>query len=179
MMVPSNYDGPSNGDYVAYVDKLLRASPDFRRTQRSIAGAVQSAVATPGAQADSPVSQLRDKLQKARELVEQQASQQAARKQATTLQPAVSPAAQAPGTGRRAASKQEAQQRFRAIEQEIESQKAKASADKSTPFISPFSVVMIVAGIVISQFASGFGTMLVIMGGLSLVGGVVNKLKGK
>ena len=38
---------------------------------------------------------------------------------------------------------------------------------------------MIVAGIVISQFSSGFGAMLSIMGTLSLIGGVVNKLKGK
>lgn len=189
-MVPSNYDGPSNGDYVSYVEKLMRASPDYRRTLRSIDGAVQSAVSTPGVQADSPVAQLRDKLQKARELVEQQVDQQAARKKAAMLSPSASPAqraaqtAQTAQTGQsagsaRAVSRQEAQQRFRAIEQEIESQKAKASADKSTPLISPFSVVMIVAGIVISQFASGFGTMLVIMGGLSLVGGVVNKLKGK
>ena len=186
-MVPANYDGPSNGDYVSYVEKLMRASPEYRRTLRSIDGAVQSAVSTPGVQADSPVAQLRDKLQKARELVEQQVDQQAARKKAAMLSPAASPAqraAQTAQTGQsagsaRAVSRQEAQQRFRAIEQEIESQKAKASADKSTPLISPFSVVMIVAGIVISQFASGFGTMLVIMGGLSLVGGVVNKLKGK
>ena len=175
-MIPSNYDGPSNGDYAAYVDKLMRASPDFRRAQRSIAGAIESSVSMPGVQADSPVALLREKLQQARDMVEQQAEQQATRKKGAMLQPATNPAAQG---NKRAASRQEAQQRFRAIEQEIETQKARASAEKSTPWFSPFPVVMIVAGIVISQFSSGFGAMLSIMGTLSLIGGVVNKLKGK
>ena len=76
-MIPSNYDGPSNGDYAAYVDKLMRASPDFRRAQRSIAGAIESSVSMPGVQADSPVALLREKLQQARDMVEQQAEQQA------------------------------------------------------------------------------------------------------
>ena len=62
-MIPSSYEGPRNGDYVAYVDQLLRASPEYRRTQRSIAGAMQSAVITPGGQASSPMSQLRVTLQ--------------------------------------------------------------------------------------------------------------------
>ncbi|MDR2296822.1 MAG: hypothetical protein LBE30_00550 [Comamonas sp.] len=174
-MIPSTYDGPSNGDYVAYVDKLLRASPDFRRTQSSIAGAVQSAISTPGAQADSPVGQLREKLQKARELAEQAERKntkatvpnRAAQRQTTSI-----------STGQ-ATSKEEAKQRFRAMEREIEAQKVRADTRKSTPWISPFSVVMIVAGVVISQFASGFGMMLAIMGLLSLVSGVTNKLKGK
>ena len=71
-MIPSSYEGPRNGDYVAYVDQLLRASPEYRRTQRSIAGAMHSAVITPGGQASSPMSQLRDTLQKARDMAEQQ-----------------------------------------------------------------------------------------------------------
>lgn len=175
-MIPSTYDGPSNGDYVAYVDKLLRASPDFRRTQSSIAGAVQSATSTPGAQADSPMGQLREKLQKARELAEQ--AERKNMKAATPSRAAQRQPASISSTGQ-APSKEEAKQRFRAMEREIEEQKARANTRKSTPWISPFSVVMIVAGVVISQFVSGFGTMLAIMGLLSLVGGVANKLKGK
>lgn len=63
----NNYEGPRNGDYVAYVDRLLRASPEFRRTQSSIANAVDQASATPGSQSESPLARMRDKLQQARE----------------------------------------------------------------------------------------------------------------
>ena len=181
-MVPSNYDGPSNGDYVTYVDKLLRASPDFRRTQNSIAGAIRTSTVTPGVQAGSPMGQLRDKLQKAKEMAEQAERRVAANRASTAT-------ATSPAPGSRAAlraagepvgqnmSRTQARERFNAIEQEIEAQKAKASAGNAKPWISPFSIVLIVAGIVISQIVPGFGMVLSIMGLMSLVGGVLKKLK--
>ena len=74
-------------------------------------------------------------------------------------------------------SRAQARERFNAIEQEIEVQKAKASAGNAKPWISPFSIVLIVAGVVISEMAPGFGTVLSVMGLMSLVGGVIKKLK--
>ncbi|QXZ09662.1 hypothetical protein KUF54_16970 [Comamonas sp. Y33R10-2] len=169
-MIPSSYEGPSNGDYVAYVDELLRTSPEYRRTQRSLAGAMYSAVITPGGQSSSPMAQLRETLQKAKDMAEQQVE----RKTMITQTVASRTAAAQPVRG----SKEEAQQRFKAIEREIESQKSQAATQKK-PWISPVSLAMIVGGAIIGQFVQGFGMMLSIMGLMTLVGGVLNRLKGK
>jgi hypothetical protein len=61
----NNYEGPRNGDYVAYVDRLLRANPEFRRASNSIASAVGQASATPGSQSESPLAQMRERLEQA------------------------------------------------------------------------------------------------------------------
>ena len=73
----------------------------------------------------------------------------------------------------------EAKQRFRAIEREIESQKSQAASNKGRAWVSPFSLALIVGGAVISQFVPGFGAVLSVMGFMSLIGGVFSKLKGK
>ncbi len=163
-MNPSSYEGPRNGDYVAYVDQLMRASPEYRRTLRSIDGAIQTAVVTPGSQAASPMSQLRNTLQKARDMAEQAQQVPGAR---TTA------AARRPNT---AVTKQEAQQRFRAMEREIEGQKAQ---NGRKPWVSPGSLALIVGGVILSQFIQGFGVLLALMGLMSLVGGVLKRLQGR
>lgn len=168
----SSYEGPRDGDYVAYVDQLMRASPEFRRTQRSIAGAIQSAVITPGSQVGSPMNQLRSSLQKARAMAEEMAEQ---------VQPQT---ASAPTTvGRRPAqrqgqamTKEEAKQRFKAMERDIESKKGQAT---SKPWVAPGSIVLIVGGVILAQFVGGFGVMLAIMGLMSAVGGALKRLQGK
>jgi hypothetical protein len=106
----SSYEGPRNGDYVAYVDQLMRASPEYRRTLRSIDGAIQTAVVTPGSQAASPMSQLRNTLQKARDMAEQAQQVPGARTTAAAQPAQRTAAARRPNT---AVTKQEAQQRFR------------------------------------------------------------------
>ena len=172
-MNPSSYEGPRNGDYVAYVDQLMRASPEYRRTLRSIDGAIQTAVVTPGSQAASPMSQLRSTLQKARDMAEQAQQVQGAR---TT---AAGQAAQRTAAARRhntAVTKQEAQQRFKAMEREIEGQKAQ---NGRKPWVSPGSLALIVGGMILSQFIQGFGVLLAIMGLMSLVGGVLKRLQGR
>lgn len=168
----SSYEGPRDGDYVAYVDQLMRASPEFRRTQRSIAGAIQSAVITPGSQVGSPMNQLRSSLQKAREMAQEMAEQ---------VQPQT---ASAPTTvGRRtvqrqgqAMTKEEAKQRFKAMERDIEGKKGQAA---SKPWVAPGSIVLIVVGVILAQFVGGFGVMLAIMGLMSAVGGALKRLQGK
>ena len=117
----SSYEGPRNGDYVAYVDQLMRASPEYRRTLRSIDGAIQTAVVTPGSQAASPMSQLRNTLQKARDMAEQAQQMPGARTTAAAQPAQRTAAARRPNT---VVTKQEAQQRFKAMEREIEGQKA-------------------------------------------------------
>lgn len=166
-MIPSSYEGPRNGDYVAYVDELLRASPEFRRTQKSIAGAIQTAVITPGVQSSAPIAQLREALQKARDMVEQAQRNQAGR-------PA--PHTASSGQQSKALTKDEARQRFKAMEREMEGRKARTA---SKPWVSPFSLALIVGGVIISQFVPGFGAVLSIMGLMTAVGSVLNRLKGK
>ena len=169
----SSYEGPRNGDYVAYVDQLMRASPEYRRTLRSIDGAIQTAVVTPGSQAASPMSQLRSTLQKARDMAEQAQQVQGARTTAAGQAAQRTAAARRPNT---AVTKQEAQQRFRAMEREIEGQKAQ---NGRKPWVSPGSLALIVGGMILSQFIQGFGVLLAIMGLMSLVGGVLKRLQGR
>ena len=172
-MNPSSYEGPRNGDYVAYVDQLMRASPEYRRTLRSIDGAIQTAVVTPGSQAASPMSQLRSTLQKARDMAEQAQQVQGARTTAAGQAAQRTAAARRPNT---AVTKQEAQQRFRAMEREIEGQKAQ---NGRKPWVSPGSLALIVGGVILSQFIQGFGVLLALMGLMSLVGGVLKRLQGR
>ncbi|CUA91020.1 hypothetical protein [Comamonas thiooxydans] len=172
-MNPSSYEGPRNGDYVAYVDQLMRASPEYRRTQRSIAGTIQTAVVTPGSQAGSPMSQLRNTLQKARDMAEQAQQVPGARTTAAAQPAQRTAAARRPNT---AVTKQEAQQRFRAMEREIEGQKAQ---NGRKPWVSPGSLALIVGGVILSQFIQGFGVLLALMGLMSLVGGVLKRLQGR
>ena len=70
----------------------------------------------------------------------------------------------------------EAQQRFRAMEREIEGQKAQ---NGRKPWVSPGSLALIVGGVILSQFIQGFGVLLAIMGLMSLVGGVLKRLQGR
>ncbi|MFN3732768.1 hypothetical protein [Comamonas testosteroni] len=169
----SSYEGPRNGDYVAYVDQLMRASPEYRRTLRSIDGAIQTAVVTPSSQAASPMSQLRNTLQKARDMAEQAQQMPGARTTAAAQPAQRTAAARRPNT---AVTKQEAQQRFKAMEREIEGQKAQ---NARKPWVSPGSLALIVGGMILSQFIQGFGVLLAIMGLMSLVGGVLKRLQGR
>ena len=169
----SSYEGPRNGDYVAYVDQLMRASPEYRRTLRSIDGAIQTAVVTPGSQAASPMSKLRNTLQKARDMAEQAQQVPGARTTAAAQPAQRTAAARRPNT---AVTKQEAQQRFRTMEREIEGQKAQ---NGRKPWVSPGSLALIVGGMILSQFIQGFGVLLAIMGLMSLVGGVLKRLQGR
>ena len=169
----SSYEGPRNGDYVAYVDQLMRASPEYRRTLRSIDGAIQTAVVTPGSQAASPMSQLRSTLQKARDMAEQAQQMPGARTTAAAQPAQRTAAARRPNT---AVTKQEAQQRFKAMERQIEAQKAQTGRK---PWVSPGSLALIVGGVILSQFIQGFGVLLAIMGLMSAVGGVLRRLQGR
>ena len=169
----SSYEGPRNGDYVAYVDQLMRASPEYRRTLRSIDGAIQTAVVTPGSQAASPMSQLRSTLQKARDMAEQAQQMPGARTTAAAQPAQRTAAARRPNT---AVTKQEAQQRFKAMEREIEGKNAQ---NARKPWVSPGSLALIVGGMILSQFIHGFGVLLAIMGLMSLVGSVLKRLQGR
>lgn len=182
------YEGPRNGDYVAYVDKLLRASPEFRRTSHSIASAVMQASATPGSQSESPLAQMREKLQQAREAVQPlQPAQPDQPDQARRVGAAgavasaarARPAAQ--GADRNSAarlSKAEARRRFQEIEREIDSRKAQA-APRRRPWVSPFVLFMVAAGAMLTRVSPALGTAVSLMAWFSLLGNLIAKLRGR
>ena len=62
-MNPTTYDGPRDGDYVTYVERLARASPEYRALERRIAEATGQQRALPGGQT---LDRLRDTLEQAR-----------------------------------------------------------------------------------------------------------------
>ena len=66
-MKNAGYEGPPNGDYVAYVDKLLRSSPEYRRTQQSVGQAVMRAEHSPGSAGETSISELRAKFERVKQ----------------------------------------------------------------------------------------------------------------
>lgn len=179
------YEGPRNGDYVAYVDKLLRASPEFRRTSHSIASAVMQASATPGSQSESPLAQMREKLQQAREAAQPLQPAQPDRARRVGAAGAVASAARArppeQGADRNSAarlSKAEARRRFQQIEREIDSRKAQA-APRRRPWVSPFVLFMVVAGAMLTRVSPALGTAVSLMAWFSLLGNLIAKLRGR
>jgi hypothetical protein len=169
----SNYEGPRNGDYVAYVDKLLRANPEFRRASNSIASAVDQASAVPGSQSESPLAQVREKLRQARD------AQQRIDDTGAGARARAQSAVQAQGrAGSAAHSKAEARRRFQEIEREVGSRKAQA-VPKRRPWVLPFVLFMIVVGAVLTQVSPSIGAMVSLMAWFSLIGSVVARLRGK
>lgn len=179
------YEGPRNGDYVAYVDKLLRASPEFRRTSHSIASAVMQASATPGSQSESPLAQMREKLQQAREAAQPLQPAQPDQARRVGAAGAVASAARArpaaQGADRNSAarlSKAEARRRFQEIEREIDSRKAQA-APRRRPWVSPFVLFMVVAGAMLTRVSPALGTAVSLMAWFSLLGNLIAKFRGR
>lgn len=179
------YEGPRNGDYVAYVDKLLRANPEFRRTSHSIASAVMQASATPGSQSESPLAQMREKLQQAREAAQPLQPAQPDQARRVGAAGAVASAARArpaaQGADRNSAarlSKAEARRRFQEIEREIDSRKAQA-APRRRPWVSPFVLFMVVAGAMLTRVSPALGTAVSLMAWFSLLGNLIAKLRGR
>ncbi|GGH64579.1 hypothetical protein GCM10010975_31530 [Comamonas phosphati] len=163
----NNYEGPRDGDYVAYVERLLRASPEFRRTSSSIASAMGQASATPGSQPESSLTQMRAKLQQARAEQFQRTGNAAG-----AARPVRTPAAE------RVPGQAEAQRRFQQAGRDIDSRKEPA-APKRRPWVSPLVLLMIVAGAMLAQVSPAIGTVVSLMGWLSLIGNVIARLKGK
>lgn len=158
-MYTSNYDGPRGGDYVRYVDSLLRASPLYRSAFHGLNAGNRSdftdAGATPGAQPASALARVREKAQ-------------AAVQQAQEAQRAGRPAAQkAQQRKARNPRKQlEAEQAARrAAQQQAQDKPAAASWFRITPGRIVFLVFLAILGMVVP----GLGALLLLFGIVSAV----------
>ena len=151
-MNPTTYDGPRDGDYVTYVERLARASPEYRALERRIAEATGQQRALPGGQT---LDRLRDTLEQARG--------QQARGQQARGQQAVAPAKAMPRAailGKSAAQPQ----RQRAAGQE---------------WAGKLAMGLIFAGIALSGFSSALGSFMFLAGIVLTFVRVAGKIKAE
>lgn len=154
-MSQNTYEGPRHGDYVRYVDDLLRASPLYRSAAKGWMVQGRSdftdAVATPGAQSQSVVERVREQVQAAAEKA-RVAAQQASMPSAPGRQaPAGDRNAGRVDRGRQAA---QAQARAPAIDK----------AGKKTVFkIGPGQVLGIVIGLILAVVIPGIGPFILLL----------------
>lgn len=154
-MSTSNYDGPRGGDYVRYVDTLLRASPLYRSAAYGMSGGGRSdftdAASTPGAQPASALERVRERAQAA----VQQAQREA---QAATAKPAANPG-QARKV-RRPRLELESEQAARRAAQQLAQDKPASAA--SWFRITPGRIVFLVFLAIISMAVPGLGALVLL-----------------
>lgn len=155
-MSTSNYDGPRGGDYVRYVDTLLRASPLYRSAAYGMSGGGRSdftdAASTPGAQPASALERMRERAQAA----VQQAQREA---QAATAKPANSGQ---PRKARRPRQELESEQAARRAAQQLAQDKPASAA--SWFRITPGRIVFLVFLAIISMAVPGLGALVLLFG---------------
>lgn len=155
-MSTSNYDGPRGGDYVRYVDTLLRASPLYRSAAYGMSGGGRSdftdAASTPGAQPASALEQVRERAQAA----VQQAQREA---QAATAKPANPTQAR---KVRRPRQELESEQAARRAAQQLAQDKPASAA--SWFRITPGRIVFLVFLAIISMAVPGLGALVLLFG---------------
>ena len=153
-MSTSNYDGPRGGDYVRYVDTLLRASPLYRSAAYGMSGGGRSdftdAASTPGAQPASALERVRERAQAA----VQQAQREA---QAAAAKPANSAQAR---KARRPRQELESEQAARRAAQQLAQDKPASAA--SWFRITPGRIVFLVFLAIISMAVPGLGALVLL-----------------
>ena len=153
-MSTSNYDGPRGGDYVRYVDTLLRASPLYRSAAYGMSGGGRSdftdAASTPGAQPASALERVRERAQAA----VQQAQREA---QAATAKPANATQAR---KVRRPRQELESEQAARRAAQQLAQDKPASAA--SWFRITPGRIVFLVFLAIISMAVPGLGALVLL-----------------
>lgn len=160
-MSTSNYDGPRGGDYVRYVDTLLRASPLYRSAAYGMSGGGRSdftdAASTPGAQPASALNRVRERAQAA----VQQAQREA---QAAAAKPANSAQAR---KARRPRQELESEQAARRAAQQLAQDKPASAA--SWFRITPGRIVFLVFLAIISMAVPGLGALVLLFGIINAV----------
>lgn len=166
-MQPTTYDGPRHGDYVRYVDELLRTSPLYRSAAQGWMAQGPSdftdVVATPGAQPQSVVERIREQV---REQVRESADKARAAAQQTAR----------PAAGQRPAGK--AARKADRARPASEARHAPAAAGKKKSWFSPGQLIWIVIALVLAVVIPGIGPFILLLTIINaLVKGFRNGLK--
>ena len=164
-MQTSNYDGPRGGDYVRYVDALLRASPVYRDADAVARGAATLASDPPGVQPASPLASLREQVK-----VPAQAGSRPSPKAATAALP---PRAEVP-----VARRQPRRPRL-ALESEQEARReALRLAQTAAPWwrITPGRIVFALVLAVLAATSPGMAMMACVIGVIHVLRGWVHSL---
>ena len=178
-MSTSNYEGPSDGDYVRYVDGLLRTSPLYRsaaevliRETRNDFTALPQA---PGAEARSAVGRVRQRVQA---VAEQEASAAAAvRAPASTAAtaPSASPGSKVVRKRRSTLMEQEFE---RAAREEAMKLRAAAPPAKGWPSwlrITPGRIMFLIVLAIAASIQPGMALIILLW---TVVGAIRNALRG-
>lgn len=154
-MSTSNYEGPRGGDYVRYVDALLRASPLYRSGASGLNDGTSrsdftDATSTPGAQPASALARMRERAQ--------EAVQQAQREAQRGTQAGNS--AGAARKGRRARLELESEQAARRAAQQQAAAKPRGLA--SWFRITPGRIVFVVILAILAMVLPGLGALVLL-----------------
>lgn len=154
-MSTSNYEGPRGGDYVRYVDALLRASPLYRSGASGLNDGTSrsdftDAASTPGAQPASALARMRERAQ--------EAVQQAQREAQRGTQAGNS--AGAARKGRRARLELESEQAARRAAQQQAAAKPRGLA--SWFRITPGRIVFVVILAILAMVLPGLGALVLL-----------------
>ena len=154
-MSTSNYEGPRGGDYVRYVESLLRASPLYRSGASGLNDGTSrsdftDAASTPGAQPASALARMRERAQ--------EAVQQAQREAQRGTQAGKS--AGAARKGRRARLELESEQAARRAAQQQAAAKPRGLA--SWFRITPGRIVFVVILAILAMVLPGLGALVLL-----------------
>lgn len=154
-MSTSNYEGPRGGDYVRYVDALLRASPLYRSGASGLNDGTSrsdftDAASTPGAQPASALARMRERAQ--------EAVQQAQREAQRGTQAGKSTGAAR--KGRRARLELESEQAARRAAQQQAAAKPRGLA--SWFRITPGRIVFVVILAILAMVLPGLGALVLL-----------------
>ena len=158
-MSTSNYEGPRGGDYVRYVDALLRASPLYRSGASGLNDGTSrsdftDAASTPGAQPASALARMRERAQEA----VQQAQREVQREAQRGTQAGNS--AGAARKGRRARLELESEQAARRAAQQQAAAKPRGLA--SWFRITPGRIVFVVILAILAMVLPGLGALVLL-----------------
>lgn len=150
-MRATTYDGPRHGDYVRYVDELLRSSPLYSSASQGWMAQGRSdftdVVATPGAQASSVVERMREQVR------------EAADKARAAAQQASMPAAGRPPAGAAPKGMRKAERAKSASE----TRRTPVAAEKKKSWFSPGQLVGIVIALVLAVVIPGIGPFILLL----------------
>lgn len=165
----SSYEGPQGGDYVRYVDQILRSNPLYRASAQALTAGTRSdftgadALQTPGAQPASAMARVRERAQAAvvQAKAQTQREAQAAGRPAQQTVPSSSGAQRKP---RRPRLELESEQAARREAQALAAARSERaySVKKSWFRITPGRIFFVIVLAILGMTVPGLGAMVLL-----------------